>query len=852
MNSNQIRETFIKYFASKGYQPVDSASLVPAGDQTLLFTNAGMVPFKDYFLGVRQPESLKVVSSQKCIRAGGKHNDLEQVGLTARHHTFFEMLGNFVFKGANKSVAIQEAWELMTEHYNIPKDKLWVTVYHDDHEARKIWESVIGIPSDRVISCGEKDNFWSMGDVGPCGPCTEIFYDHGDSVAGGPPGSPDEDGDRYTEIWNLVFMQYEMLPDGRKVELESMGLDTGMGLERLCAVLQSVYNNYDSDLFTEIIGQLSQQSMTIDTVSSRVIADHIRATVFLILDQVYPSNEGRGYVLRRIIRRAMGFAYRQGVTKPFFHQLVDSVAKVMGAAYPGIHEHQDVIVQVIKDEELRFHSTIEQGMKILEKNISQKIDIDGKTAFMMYDTYGFPLDIAKDLAKKYQLKLDEEGYHAEMLRQKDRSRASHNFSVQTPDIKLPYTTEFTGHLHASDASMIVHLLKDNAEIHTLQEGDTGVVVVEKTPFYPEGGGQVGDCGNIQTQSGAFKVLDTQKIGQTILHFGHVEQGSFNVGEQVSLEVDTRRQDTMLNHSATHLIHEALREVLGKHVVQKGSLVNHERLRFDFTHNQPMTLGDIQSVERIVNEQIRLNHAQVCEWVSLADAKKMDIMALFDEKYEDPVRVVRFGAFSAELCGGTHVKATGEIGLLMIVSETGIASGVRRLEALTGACAFKEVQSQKAAEIAMAQSLKCDVVAISHKVDQLLQENKQLRKKVEASEKEYFKSQVSQWIQAAVDIDGEEKLIAQVVSGASGKTLRMLHDLIKSSVNHAVIVLQAPSDQGCTLLVGGVGVKYPANKIFKALSERYSGKGGGNPKMAQGVLEATSIHADELLKILQGL
>ncbi len=834
MNSKEIRETFLSYFESCGYKRQDSASLVPAGDQTLLFTNAGMVPFKEYFLGEAKPLSLKMTTSQKCVRAGGKHNDLDQVGLTARHHTFFEMLGNFVFKGANKSKAIKEAWTLITEHYNIPKERLYVTVFHEDTESRGIWENEIGVPHDRVISCGKEDNFWSMGDTGPCGPCTEIFYDHGEGISGGLPGSEDAEGDRFTEIWNLVFMQYQMHADGTRTELESMGLDTGMGLERLSAVMQSVHNNFDSDLFTPITQSLQTQTSGVDLSASRVIADHIRTSVFLITDQVYPSNEGRGYVLRRIIRRAMAFAYRCGVSEPFFHKLTATVCEVMGDAFPAIREQEQVITQVIRDEEHRFHATIEHGLRILQKNIDGKIDIDGKTAFKMYDTYGFPLDIAQDIAKTYGIGLDEAEFHQHMEAQKERSRASQTFKTSDEGVKYDSMTDFIGHTEDIATAVIQFIEVDNENFTSIQNDMKGSIVVDTTPFYPEGGGQVGDVGEIRSESGVFMVTDTQKSGKTILHVGKVTSGSFNVNDSVTLVVDIKRRDTMNNHSATHLVHSALRSVLGKHVVQKGSLVNHERLRFDFTHNHPMTEQQMYDVETMVNDQIRRNNPQVCEWVSLADARKMDIMALFDEKYEDPVRIVRFGDFSAELCGGTHVNATGDIGFFKLLSETGIASGVRRIEAVTGSAATQWVQAQTQALAQVAKQLKCDKEAIANKITQLQSDNKRLGKLQEANQKQFYQQQVKSWLSEA-DTVGETPLVIQSLENISPKLLRVIHDLIKSSLPSGVIVLILNDQDHSTLLVGTVNTTYKANVLLDKINQQYQGKGGGSPSMAQGII-----------------
>lgn len=845
MHSQEIREMFLSYFEEKGYLRADSASLVPAGDPSLLFTNAGMVPFKDYFLGLEQPPSVKMTTSQKCVRAGGKHNDLDQVGMTARHHTFFEMLGNFVFQGAKKDVAIREAWELITEHYKIPKEKLWVTVFYDDEESRKIWVEDIGVAEDRVIKCDEADNFWSMGDIGPCGPCTEIFYDHGEDVAGGPPGSEDADGDRYTEIWNLVFMQYEMQADGTRVELKSMGLDTGMGIERLAAVMQSVHNNFDSDLFTPIIDKISEFG-DIDKTSARVIADHIRSSVFLICDQVHPSNEGRGYVLRRIIRRAMGFAYRSGVNEPFFHKLVDTVLAIMGEAYPAINESKSVIIQVIRDEELRFHTTIEQGMKILQSYIDDSRDIDGKTAFMMYDTYGFPLDIASDIAKQYGISVDEAGYLEHMKQQQERSRKSQMFSdADSSAISLPQITDFTGHDYLEGESTITHLFINNEEVDDLS--GEGIVVVDSTPFYAEGGGQIGDRGLITVGDTVFEVMDTQKSGKAIMHIGKVVSGKLTKGLRAKLTVDHTRESIMCNHSATHLLHAALREVLGTHVVQKGSLVTADRLRFDFTHNKPMTEEQMSDVETLVNEQIRRNSTRESELVSLSDARKMNIMALFDEKYEDPVRVVRFGEFSAELCGGTHVNATGEIGLLKLVSETGIASGVRRVEALTGAEAFKYVQAMKHDKMSLASILKCDEHLIHKRVEQLLADNKQLKKAQENIMKDRYQVLVKDWIESREQLAVGD-LVFQTFEDVSSKLLRQILDIVKSHLKSGLIVLQVKQDEQYMLLIATQHLDIDCGKLYRSIIITHGGKGGGSKTVAQGMIEQ-QLMKEQLLGLL---
>lgn len=824
MKSEQIREIFLSYFKSCGYEKMPSASLIPAGDKTLLFVNAGMVPFKDYYLG-KKSDYQRVCSSQKSVRAGGKHNDIEEVGFTARHHTFFEMLGNFVFSGASKEKAILEAWTLITEHYKLDKDRLWVTVYYEDKESRDIWENVVGIDPNRVIDCQEEDNFWSMGDVGPCGPCTEIFYDYGDSVAGGPPGSEDQDGDRFVEIWNLVFMQYEMLADGSRKTLDSMGLDTGMGLERITSVLQNKTNNFDTDIFMPIIEKIQSMIKGIDIQSARVIADHIRCAVFLIADQVHPSNEGRGYVLRRIIRRAIGFGYRAGMQKPFFYSLVKTVADNM-KAYPELQEKRVLIEDALKDEEEKFLLTIRQGMQKIQDNIQNKQDIDGKMAFEMYDTYGFPIDILKDIAKGHGLQLDEKGFSDHMEKQRARSRSSQKFATKL-EIDTGLKTDFLGYSADQAASKVVGLLQQDSLVETAT-GDIGVIV-EKTPFYPEGGGQVGDSGIIKTNQGSIEVKDTQKMGEAILHIVHTED-TISVGDTVELIVDESRVFIAKNHSATHLLHAALRKVLGDHVIQKGSLVDADRLRFDFSHKSPMTKEEIESVERLVNQEIQKNHLGKRESMALSDAKNANIMALFDEKYEDPVNVISFGDFSKELCGGLHVSATGEIGLFKIISETGIASGVRRVEAVSSQKAFELVIKKQRELESISALLKCDIEMSVERVKQLISEQKTLKKQCEALEKKVYESKLKTWIE-----DAKDDILFQSLEGASMKTLRLLVDSIKSAMPKGLIILQGISDQ-VSIVIAAQHIDKDAKEVLKKMVEKLGGRGGGKSNLAQGVLD----------------
>ncbi|MGV6827414.1 MAG: alanine--tRNA ligase, partial [bacterium] len=688
--SADLRKAFIDFFVSKEHQPVPSSSLIPIDDPTLLFVNAGMVQFKETFLGREKRPYVRAVSSQRCVRAGGKHNDLENVGYTARHHTFFEMLGNFSFGDYFKREAIQYAWEFLTEVLELPKEKLWVTVFHEDDEAAKIWIEEIGVDPNRLSRCGEKDNFWSMGPTGPCGPCSEIFYDHGPEVWGGPPGTPEEDGDRYIEIWNLVFMQFNRDEAGTMTPLPKPSVDTGMGLERLAAVLQHVHSNYEIDLFQSLIKAAAQATGTADLEqkSLRVIADHIRSCAFLIVDGVTPGNEGRGYVLRRIIRRAIRHGYQLGQHQPFFYTLVDELVTQMGDAYPELKEARDQVERILKLEEERFAETIEQGMGILEESISTlegKV-IPGDVVFKLYDTYGFPTDLTADIARERELSLDMDGFEAAMNEQRERARAANQFSAQSGAVlDIEGETEFVGYDRLDNEATVVALFSDGNSVDTLSNGQEGMVVLDRTPFYAESGGQAGDSGQISSGQGQFVVADTQKqSGDVFVHLGKAEGGELTVGETVNCQVDaSERRATALNHSATHLLHAALRELLGDHVQQKGSLVEAERLRFDFTHFEPVSDDKLAEIERLVNAQIRENHLVETRIMALEDARKSGAMALFGEKYADQVRVLRMGDFSTELCGGTHVKAVGDIGLFKITAETGIASGVRRIEAVTG-------------------------------------------------------------------------------------------------------------------------------------------------------------------------
>jgi alanyl-tRNA synthetase len=845
VNSQKIRNQFIEYFKAKGYESVDSSSLVPANDPTLLFTNAGMVPFKDVFTGQENRSYQRACSSQKCVRAGGKHNDLEQVGLTARHHTFFEMLGNFVFKGASKSEAIKDAWHLLTEVYQVPQEKLLVTVFKDDHESRAIWENEIGLDQQRVISCGEADNFWSMGDVGPCGPCTEIFYDHGPHIEGGPPGSEDEDGDRYVEVWNLVFMQYNMKQDGSREDLPSLGLDTGMGLERISAVLQGVHNNFETDLFMPIIELVQGMEKSIDIVTARVISDHLRSSVFLISDGVYPSNEGRGYVLRRIMRRAIGFAYNAGLSKPFFAELSKIVVSNYQSAYSDLAVKSDVIFKVIQDEEERFSKTISQGMGLLNQLIEEGVEtISGESLFKLYDTYGFPLDMTEKIAQAKGIALDKDGYLQFMSQQQERSRANTQFSVTEQAVVSKIETDFKGYDQHELSTTIAEIWYESTLIPTILKDQEAMLITPESVFYPEGGGQVGDQGIIESDTGKFEVTDTQKIGKSVLHIGKVLEGQFGTEDQVRMVVDQKRQATARNHSATHLLHAALREILGEHVLQKGSLVNDDRLRFDFTHPKPLKPDQLQSIENMVNLEIRHNHAKDVQYMDLESAKAQGVMALFDEKYEDTVRVMGFGAFSRELCGGLHVNATGEIGLFIILSETGIASGVRRIEAITGEAAILHMHALQNERNQCLEILKADSNMLLTKLKGLVDQGKTAKKSYQQLLKKTYAQQSKEWITDAMMIDQEAILIKELDTD-DVQTLRAVMDTVRSSMNRGICILlgKMSSDQ-FFILIAAKNCKVSAKDLMRHLSEKYPVSGGGKSDFAQGKIQVASINALE--------
>ncbi len=841
MTSAQLRTAFLDFFRTHGHAVQPSSSLVPGNDPTLLFTNAGMVPFKDVFLGREQRDFNRAVSSQRCVRAGGKHNDLENVGYTARHHTFFEMLGNFSFGDYFKREAIEFAWQFLTETLAIPAEKLWVTVFEEDAEAEKIWLEEIGINPMRFSKIGAKDNFWSMGDTGPCGPCSEIFYDHGDEVAGGPPGSHDADGDRYIEIWNLVFMQYNRDHEGALHPLPKPSVDTGMVLERIAAVMQGVHSNYEIDLFKKLLQAAAQLAETDDlTLSSlRVIADHIRSCAFLIADGVIPANEGRGYVLRRIIRRAIRHGYRLGIREVFFYKLVAPLVEEMGAAYPELSAVQNQVEKVLQQEEQRFAQTLEQGMKILE-NCVEKMDgnvIPGDIAFLLYDTYGFPIDLTTDFARENHLAVDHAGFEVAMAEQRERARGASNFTADyEDDITHDSQTDFVGYFYTNDNVQIVGLFNKGVAVDSLQAGEEGVVVLDKTPFYAESGGQVGDKGHIETEGGLFAVSDTQKQGGNLfLHKGKVINGTLSKEQVCYAQVDTEsRKATELNHSATHLLHAALRSILGEHVAQKGSLVNPERLRFDFSHFAPLTSVEISQVEQLVNAQIRLNEPVVAQVMAKEEAMQAGAMALFGEKYGDEVRVLKIGDFSTELCGGTHVERAGDIGFFKIVAESGVAAGVRRIEAVTGAAALQWVENCDATLTTIAGLLKSPTEKVADKVAQLMDKNKQLEKELERLKSKLASSAGNDLTAQAIDCHGI-KVLAVRLDEMDVKAMREMVDQLKNKLGQAAVVL-ASVTEGKISLIAGVSKdqthRLKAGDLVNSVALKVGGKGGGRPDMAQ--------------------
>ena len=838
--SAEIRAAFLEFFRERGHEVVPSSSLVPGNDPTLLFTNAGMVPFKDVFLGKETRNYVRATSAQRCVRAGGKHNDLENVGYTARHHTFFEMLGNFSFGDYFKREAIQFAWEFLTRTLGLPAEKLWVTVYEEDDEAADIWLKEMNIDPARFGRIGAKDNFWSMGDTGPCGPCSEIFYDHGEAIPGGPPGSPDEDGDRYIEIWNLVFMQYDRDKDGVLHPLPKPSVDTGMGLERLAAILQGGHSNYDIDLFQHLIAAVMKVSGCKDknNNSLKVIADHIRSCSFLIVDDVMPSNEGRGYVLRRIIRRAVRHGHKLGVRDPFFYKLVEALVGEMGEAYPELSKAQARVERVLKQEEERFAETLDQGMNILEnviKDLSGRV-IPGETVFKLYDTYGFPVDLTADIARERELELDMAGFEKAMQAQRERARSANAFAVDYgEDLKLEGQTAFTGYDRLSEPVVVSGLLHGGKAVDKLEAGQEGMLVLEQTPFYAESGGQVGDTGRIVSETAEFEVQNTQKQGKVFVHIGRLLKGALRPGDELEAQVDSqRRQAIAYNHSATHLLHAALRKVLGEHVTQKGSQVSDDRLRFDFSHFEPISPARLNQIEALVNEQIRCNHEVITRIMDQEAAKNSGAMALFGEKYEDKVRVLSMGDFSVELCGGTHVRRTGDIGLFKILSETGVAAGVRRIEALSGPGALQHVKEQEQRLMEAATLLKSPPEMLVDKVQQLLEKNRAAEKELEKLKGKLASSSGDDLARQATEIAGV-KVLAAKLDGADPKSLRDTVDQLKQKMGSAAIVLSTVKD-GKVSLIAGVSKdctdRIKAGDLVNVVAEKVGGRGGGRADMAQ--------------------
>jgi alanyl-tRNA synthetase len=855
MKTSEIRQKFLQFFQSQGHTIVPSSSLVPGNDPTLLFTNSGMVQFKDVFTGKDTRNYTRATSSQRSVRAGGKHNDLENVGYTARHHTFFEMLGNFSFGDYFKRDAIAFAWEMLTKVYGLPPEKLWVTVYQEDDEAYGIWEKEIGVPRERIVRIGDNkgaryasDNFWQMADTGPCGPCTEIFFDHGPEIWGGPPGSPEEDGDRYIEIWNLVFMQFERDASGKLTPLPKPCVDTGMGLERIAAVLQHVHSNYEIDLFAALIAGAARETGCKDLTenSLKVIADHIRACSFLIVDGVIPSNEGRGYVLRRIVRRALRHGYKLGQTKPFFNRLVPDLVKQMGDAYPELANNAARVEQVLRQEEERFGETLEHGMKILDSALAalpaavkgQAATLDGNTLFTLYDTYGFPVDLTADICRERGVEVDQAGFDVAMDRQRDQARAAGKFKMAEGLVYSGAQTVFEGYEHLERKAKVLALYVEGTQVQRVAAGQDAIVVLDSTPFYAESGGQVGDVGVLTSGTTAFKVLDTQKIQPGVFgHHGRVQAGELTVGMPLLATVDAeQRARTIRNHSATHLMHKALREVLGGHVQQRGSLVDGDKTRFDFAHDAPMSDADIQRVEQIVNAEILTNQAANAQVMSYDDAVKGGAMALFGEKYGDTVRVLDIG-FSRELCGGTHVSRTGDIGLFKVVSEGGVAAGVRRVEAVTGANALAWVQALNATAQRAASALKTQPADLPERIALLQDQLKSVEKELEQARAKLASSAGNALSDQAVVLSAGVKLLVTSVQGVDPKDLRSMVDQLKDKLKSAVVLLAATSTDGKISVVAGVTAdwsgKVKAGDLVGFVAGQIGGKGGGRPDMAMG-------------------
>jgi alanyl-tRNA synthetase len=840
MTTSEIRASFLEFFRKNGHAVLPSSSLVPHNDPTLLFTNAGMVQFKDLFLGKEVRDFSRAATAQRCVRAGGKHNDLENVGYTARHHTFFEMLGNFSFGDYFKREAIHFAWNYITGTLEIPKDRLWVTVYTEDDEAERIWVEEIGVDPTRCTRMGEKSNFWAMGDTGPCGPCSEIFYDHGPDVAGGPPGTPDEEGDRYVEIWNLVFMQYDRSSDGVLVPLPKPSVDTGMGLERVAAVMQGVHSNYDIDLFKSLIRAAADVTGTQDlqSASLRVIADHIRACTFLIIDGVVPSNEGRGYVLRRIIRRAIRHGYKLGQTQPFFHKLVSTLVQEMGSYYAELRTGEARTAQVLAQEEIRFAETLATGMTLLDAETAKLKSsvIPGETVFKLYDTYGFPADLTADIARERGLTIDQAGFDVAMEAQRGRARAASKFGAELRDtVKLAGKTDFSGYDRVADSARVTSLIFDGAIVDILRPGQEGQVVLDHTPFYAESGGQIGDTGILLGANARFIVRDTQKIGASFAHVGVLEKGELRAGDAVDAQVDQERREAIaLNHSATHLLHAALRKILGKHVEQKGSLVAADRLRFDFSHTQALTPDELRQVEDLVNSEIRENAPVETRVMALDDAKAAGAMSLFGEKYDSDVRVLSIGDFSMELCGGTHVERAGDIGLFKITGESGVAAGVRRVEALTGRGAYEWVVHTDQVLRDIAAMLRGSREDVDEKVRELVERSRKLEKEIQQLKSKLASGQGGDLSAGAKDVGGIKVLAAQI-EGADVRSLREALDRLKDKLGSSVIVLGSVQE-GKVLLVAGVSddlvARLKAGEIAGLVAAKVGGRGGGRADFAQ--------------------
>ncbi|MCX2496963.1 alanine--tRNA ligase [Plesiomonas shigelloides] len=845
----EIRQAYLDFFQSKGHQVVSSSSLVPGNDPTLLFTNAGMNQFKDVFLGLDKRPYTRATTSQRCVRAGGKHNDLENVGYTARHHTFFEMLGNFSFGDYFKHDAIRYAWEFLTspQWLALPKEKLWVTVYASDDEAYDIWAKEIGIPEERIVRIGDNkgapyasDNFWQMGDTGPCGPCTEIFYDHGDHIWGGPPGSPEEDGDRYIEIWNNVFMQFNRQADGTLLPLPKPSVDTGMGLERITAVMQHVNSNYEIDVFKALIAKAAEVTGATDLESKslRVIADHIRSCAFLVSDGVMPSNEGRGYVLRRIIRRAVRHGHMLGAKDTFFYKLVGTLIAVMGSAADELQQQQALVEKVLRLEEEQFARTLERGLALLDGALAelQGDVLDGETAFKLYDTYGFPLDLTADVCRERNITVDEAGFEKEMKAQRERAQAANNFGADYNSmIRVDGQTEFHGYTTTAHQGQVVALFREGQSVEQLHAGEEAIIVLNETPFYAESGGQMGDSGLLLANGVEFMVTDTQKYGQAFGHVGKLMSGSVTVGDTLQAEVDAaRRQSIRLNHSATHLLHAALRKVLGEHVAQKGSQVSADALRFDFSHLEAMKAEELREVERLVNAEIRRNHSVQTDVLDLDEAKAKGAMALFGEKYDEKVRVLTMGDFSVELCGGTHAARTGDIGLFRITSEGGVAAGVRRIEAVTGerAIAFTERQQDQLDEAAGL--VKSDAFSVAEKVRGLLDRSKQLEKELQQLKDKQAAQESADLVHNAIEVKGK-KLLVSLLKNGDAKALRTMVDDLKNQLGSGIVVLGLAQDDKVSLIAGVtkdlVG-QVKAGELVSMLAAQVGGKGGGRPDMAQ--------------------